>query len=109
MPKPHLTATPRTHDVGLTSWQIYTKMLFMVRTQIQLPEPLYKDLKEIASRQDWSLAELMRRAGEDFAQRFRYSHPTTEQAWTFPLLEPKEMNDAALQGRAEDTLLQDRV
>ena len=42
----------------------------MTRTQIQLPDPLYRDLKRIADEQDWSLAEVIRRAGELYAQRF---------------------------------------
>lgn len=42
----------------------------MTRTQIQLPDPLYRRLKRIAKEQDWSLAEVIRRAGELYAKRF---------------------------------------
>ena len=42
----------------------------MTRTQIQLPDPLYRQLKRIAEEQDWSLAEVIRRAGELYAQRY---------------------------------------
>ena len=33
----------------------------MTRTQIQLPEPLFHQIKRIASARDWSVAELIRR------------------------------------------------
>jgi len=36
----------------------------MIRTQIQLPEPLYREIKRIARDQDWSLAEVIRRGAE---------------------------------------------
>ncbi len=36
----------------------------MVRTQIQLPEPLYREIKRIARDQDWSVAEVIRRGAE---------------------------------------------
>ncbi len=42
----------------------------MTRTQVQLPDPLYNDLKRIAEEQDWSLAEVIRRAGELYAARY---------------------------------------
>jgi len=42
----------------------------MTRTQIQLPDPLYHDLKRIAEEQDWSLAEVLRRASELYVSRF---------------------------------------
>jgi len=40
------------------------------RTQIQLPDPLYRELKRIAEQQDWSLAEVIRRAGELYVGRY---------------------------------------
>lgn len=36
----------------------------MVRTQIQLPEPLYRDVQRVARQQDWSIAEVIRRGAE---------------------------------------------
>lgn len=53
----------------------------MTRTQIQLPDPLYKDLKRIAKEHDWSLAEVLRRAGELYAARFP---PREADAWQYP-------------------------
>lgn len=58
----------------------------MTRTQIQLPEPLYRRLKEIALSQDWSLSEVIRKAAEHFVTRFPEA-PRTRAAWSFPTLE----------------------
>lgn len=58
----------------------------MTRTQIQFPDPLYQRLKAIAEQQDWSLAEVMRKAAEHFVSRF----PEPEKprsAWSFPTLD----------------------
>jgi len=43
----------------------------VVRTQIQLPDALYRDIKRLAASREWSLAETMRRA----AERFLAQHP----------------------------------
>ena len=40
----------------------------MLRTQIQLPEPLFNQLKRIAEQRDWSVAELVRRGMEVYVQ-----------------------------------------
>ena len=42
----------------------------MTWTQIQLPDPLYQRLKEIAEQEDWSLSEVMGKAAERFVTRF---------------------------------------
>ena len=58
----------------------------MTRTQIQFPDPLYQRLKAIAEQQDWSLAEVMRKAAEHFVSRF--PEPTASPAaWVFPTLD----------------------
>jgi len=36
----------------------------MVKTQIQLPDALYHDLKRVAAAKEWSLAETLRRGAE---------------------------------------------
>jgi len=48
----------------------------MVRTQIQLPDELYKKLKRLAELQETSLADVLRRAGE----RELAAHPEVESA-----------------------------
>ena len=57
----------------------------MTRTQIQLPDPLYRRLKEVASANDWSLAEVIRRATALYLQRF--STRQGEEEWTFPTID----------------------
>ncbi len=49
----------------------------MVKTQIQLPDRLYRDLKRLAAAREWSLAETLRRAVEQFLARHRVVGPQT--------------------------------
>lgn len=57
----------------------------MTRTQIQLPEPLFQQLKKIAAVRDWSVAELIRRGMESYVQTCpEVSRPDTP--WTMPVL-----------------------
>jgi predicted transcriptional regulator len=48
----------------------------MTRTQIQLPDELYRKLKHLAELQETSLADVLRRAGE----RELAAHPEIESA-----------------------------
>ena len=57
----------------------------MTRTQIQLPEPLFRQLKRIAGERDWSLAELVRRGMEAYAQTCPELTEPRKQ-WTMPVL-----------------------
>lgn len=55
----------------------------MIRTQLQLPDELYKRLKRLAKLQETSLADVLRRAGE----RELAAHPEIEASpkeWTLP-------------------------
>ena len=65
----------------------------MTRTQIQLPDPLHRQLKRIAEEQDWSLAEVIRRAGELYASRYPSNRVSTSQ-WTLP--EPLDLGKAKI-------------
>ncbi|MGI8602060.1 MAG: CopG family transcriptional regulator [Verrucomicrobiales bacterium] len=58
----------------------------MTRTQIQFPDPLYRRLKEIAEQNDWSLAEVMRKAAEHFVSRFPEPAKLSN-SWHFPILD----------------------
>ena len=58
----------------------------MTRTQIQLPDPLYQRLKAIARTQDWSLAEVVRKAAEHFVSRFPEDEDHRTK-WEFPLID----------------------
>jgi len=56
----------------------------MTRTQIQLPEPLFLQMKRIANERDWSVAELIRRGMEAYLRTI----PDTEKKaeWVMPTL-----------------------
>lgn len=78
----------------------------MIKTQIQIPEDLYKDLKGLARRKEWSLAETLRRAGENFLQQFAESEDAVETSgWTPPSprklgwrgLSPEQLKEAAME------------
>ena len=62
----------------------------MVKTQIQLPDALYRDLKRVAAAQEWSLAETLRRGAEQLLQQYPALHrdapPASASApsWTPP-------------------------
>lgn len=57
----------------------------MTRTQIQLPEPLFRHLKRIAAERDWSLAELVRRGMEAYVRTCPELTENRKQ-WTMPVL-----------------------
>ena len=56
----------------------------MLRTQIQLPEPLLRQLKRIAEQRDWSVAELVRRGMEVYVQTC--PEPVAKTGWKMPVL-----------------------
>lgn len=75
----------------------------MVKTQIQIPDGLYRELKRLAEAKEWSLAETLRRAAEQFLSR--YPHPTPSSSdWSPPVsdsvgwrgLTPRQIHDAGL-------------
>ena len=41
-----------------------------MHTQIQLPDPLYKEVQRVAREQDWSIAEVIRRGVESVIQSY---------------------------------------
>ncbi len=56
----------------------------MQRTQIQLPDPLLKQVRQIASERDWSVAEFVRRGVEAYVQTFPDTLP--KGTWSMPVL-----------------------
>lgn len=56
----------------------------MTKTQIQVPEELFRELRSFAKQREWSLAETFRRAAELLLQV--YPEPPEQQttAWTPP-------------------------
>jgi len=61
----------------------------MRRTQIQLPEPLWKEVNQVAELEDWSMAEVIRRGTECFVRRYRGK--SDRDPWTPP--EAKDLGD----------------
>ena len=57
----------------------------MTRTQIQLPDPLFKRLRNIAKAKDLSLAEIIRREMEKYAETFP-EDLEPKKTWKFPVL-----------------------
>lgn len=55
----------------------------MTRTQVQLPDELYKRAKRFAAKRELSLAEMTRRGLELFLARFGEEAPTGK-VWTLP-------------------------
>lgn len=56
----------------------------MIKTQIQVPDELYKKAKEIAKAKEWSLAEVFRRGLEYMAT----TYPTKPvENWKLPVIE----------------------
>lgn len=56
----------------------------MIRTQIQLPEPLYRDVQRVAQEQDWSIAEVIRRGAEAITRAYPKCKSDSAENWTFP-------------------------
>ena len=55
----------------------------MIKTQIQLPDDLYRRVKHFSAEREWSLAETFRRAVEQFCARYP-AEPMKEGEWSLP-------------------------
>ena len=69
-------------DIVLTPFIQQCKSNIMVRTQIQLPDELYREAKRIAAEQEISLAEVLRR-GLEHMQRIYPPRPN-DRPWQPP-------------------------
>ncbi len=56
----------------------------MIKTQVQVPDELYKKAKEIANAKEWSLAEVFRRGLEYMA---RTHQPDSGKEWKLPVID----------------------
>ncbi len=82
----------------------------MTKTQIQVPEELYDELKAFAQRREWSLAETFRRGAELLLETYPQSAPPVSQAWQPPTsgkvgwkgLSAKELSDLAFDEQSGD-------
>ena len=76
----------------------------MVKTQVQLSDALYRDLKRLAAAKEWSLAETIRRAAEQFLARHPAATAPSSPPWHPPVsdvvgwrgLSHQEVREAAL-------------
>lgn len=59
----------------------------MIRTQIQLPDALYLEVKRVAAEREMSLAELVRRGLETILSRFP-ANPESSDSWELPKPRP---------------------
>jgi hypothetical protein len=75
----------------------------MVKTQIQLPDGLYREIKRLAKAKGWSIAETFRRAAEQLLARHPAPQPKSE-PWKPPTsarvgwrgLTPEQIRERAL-------------
>lgn len=59
----------------------------MVKTQVQIPDELFRRAKEVAAGKEWSFAEVVRRGLEYMTQVNPPSRPS-EPAWRLPSPKP---------------------
>jgi hypothetical protein len=59
----------------------------MKRTQVQIPDPLYREVKRVARLRDWSVSEVFRRAAEQLVAQY----PDDKHPGDWALPEPREM------------------
>lgn len=83
----------------------------MTKTQIQVPEDLFRDIKSFAKAREWSLAETFRRGAELLLEVYAAEPLPSEAPWTPPVsenrgwkgLNPEQLRELALND-AEPTL-----
>ncbi len=56
----------------------------MVRTQIQLPDGLYRDVRRIAEQQEWSVTEVIRRGAETMVRLYPPAKRPAGEGWRLP-------------------------
>jgi hypothetical protein len=56
----------------------------MTKTQIQVPEDLFAQIKDFAQRREWSLAETFRRGAELLLETYAENGPSASQSWEPP-------------------------
>jgi hypothetical protein len=56
----------------------------MIRTQIQLPDQLYKEVQRVAETQEWSIAEVIRRGAEAITRAYPPIKKKRANPWRLP-------------------------
>ncbi len=75
----------------------------MTKTQIQVPEELFAEIKDFSRRREWSLAETFRRGAELLLQVYPEDSSATDTEWKPPVsgavgwkgLSPGQLRDQA--------------
>ena len=64
----------------------------MIKTQVQIPDELFRRAKEVAARKEWSFAEIVRRGLEDAAFINAYERARLQSTFgvELPTLDEKE-------------------
>jgi hypothetical protein len=91
-------------NIILTLYNTRCILLIMKRTQIQIPDPLYKEVRRVAVLQEWSVSEVFRRAAEHFLSY--YPPIKKEGEWELP--EPRNLGNPKIPpGSWRDRLTED--
>lgn len=77
----------------------------MNKTQIQVPEELYREIKSFAKAREWSLAETFRRGAELLLEVYDGNPLPPAKPWSLPVsaavgwqgLSPEQLRDAVFQ------------
>ena len=80
----------------------------MRKTQIQVPEELFTEIRGFAARREWSLAETFRRGAELLLQTYAEESPPASAAWQPPTsrtvgwkgLSPEQLREIAFDEQA---------
>lgn len=56
----------------------------MMRTQIQLPDPLYREVQRVAREREWSIAEVLRRGAEAVTRAYPAGDREAAKSWKLP-------------------------
>lgn len=56
----------------------------MIRTQIQLPDQLYREVQRVAHDQEWSIAEVIRRGAESVIRAYPSLKKQEASGWKLP-------------------------
>jgi hypothetical protein len=77
----------------------------MVKTQIQIPDPLYDEAKRVAKEREMSFAEVVRRGIEYIVERYP---PNPDEEWSLP--EPRDfgIRPGFDHGKLRDDIDEDR-
>lgn len=84
----------------------------MTKTQIQVPEELFAEIRAFAQRREWSLAETFRRGAEMLLETYAEDAAPASTAWQPPSsrhvgwkgLTPEQLRDLAFDDQTRDPL-----